>query len=71
MRMLNAVKLTGSIVLTIGITIFLIGLIDSGYSTLASIGLGTVIGSVFIFLMGLFLIVSEEMVTKTQHGKTR
>lgn len=71
MKILNAVKFTGGTVLIIGITLFLLGIYDSGYNILASIGVGTVIGAVFIFLMGVFLAVSEEVVIKTQEGKNK
>jgi hypothetical protein len=69
LKILNAVKYVGGTVLTIGITIFLIGLFVSGYSILTPIGIGTVIGSVFIFIMGVFLVATEEMVEKTYKGK--
>lgn len=69
LKILNAVKYVGGTVLTIGITIFLIGLFESGYSILTSVGIGTVIGAVFIFLMGVFLVATEEMVEKTFKGQ--
>jgi hypothetical protein len=69
LKILNAVKYVGGTVLIIGITIFLIGLFESGYSILTPLGIGTVIGAVFIFLMGVFLVATEEMVEKTYKGK--
>jgi uncharacterized membrane protein len=32
------------------------------------IGIGTIMGAIFIFLMGVFLVISEEMVTNTKKG---
>jgi uncharacterized membrane protein YiaA len=69
LKILNTVKYVGGTVLITGIIIFLIGLFESGYSILTSIGIGTVIGAVFIFLMGVFLVATEEMVDKTYKGK--
>ncbi|GAA0500863.1 hypothetical protein GCM10008986_30270 [Salinibacillus aidingensis] len=63
-RILNAVKLTGGLILLAGIVLFAIGLFESHYSILVSIGTGTIIGAVFIFLMGVFLVISEEIVEK-------
>jgi hypothetical protein len=68
-KMLNAVKYVGGTVLTTGIVIFLFGFFANDYSSLTGMGIGTVMGAVFIFLMGVFLAASEEMVTKTKHGK--
>ena len=54
--MLNATRYVGGTVLTIGIAIFLYGFFVSDYSTVTGIGIGTVMGAVFIFLMGCFLV---------------
>ncbi|WP_407272906.1 hypothetical protein [Radiobacillus sp. PE A8.2] len=70
MKILNAVNYTCGTVLTIGITLFLLGVIGSGFNLFVPIGIGTVIGAIFIFLMGVFLVVSEEMVERTSVGKT-
>ncbi|WP_427037049.1 hypothetical protein [Cytobacillus pseudoceanisediminis] len=43
---------------------FFLGLFENGYSVLTPIGVGTIVGAVFIFLMGMFLVASEEMVKK-------
>ncbi|WP_099159738.1 hypothetical protein [Virgibacillus ndiopensis] len=63
-KMLNATKYVGATVLTIGIAIFLYGFFVSEYSTVTGIGIGTVMGAVFIFLIGVFLVASEEMLDK-------
>ncbi|EWG08542.1 hypothetical protein [Cytobacillus firmus] len=63
-KILNALKFTSGSITIIGIVIFILGLFESGYSILTPIGVGTIVGAVFIFLMGMFLVASEEMVTK-------
>ncbi|QHS24012.1 hypothetical protein GWK91_14285 [Virgibacillus sp. MSP4-1] len=72
-KVLNAVKLTGGLILLAGIVLFAIGLFESRYSILVSIGTGTIMGAVFIFLMGVFLVISEEIVEKNvqRSGKTK
>lgn len=60
-KILNTTKCVCGVLLTIGIAIFLYGLFVNGFDVLAGIGIGTVIGSVFIFIMGIFLVTTEEM----------
>lgn len=61
LKILNTTKYVCGTMLTIGIVIFLYGIFTSGFNAVAGIGIGTVIGSVFIFIMGLFLVTTEEM----------
>jgi hypothetical protein len=68
LKILNAVKYVGGTVLTVGIIIFFLGFFASGYNALTSIGIGTIIGAVFIFLMGVFFVASEEMHEKSNKG---
>lgn len=68
LKMLNAVKIVGLSVLAIGISIFLYGFFVSDYSAITGIGIGTVMGAIFIFLMGVFFVVTEEMLEKTGKG---
>jgi multisubunit Na+/H+ antiporter MnhE subunit len=68
LKILNAVKYTGGSVLLIGIIISSLGFFVSGSSTLTSIGIGTVVGAVFIFLMGVFFVATEEMIEKSYRG---
>ncbi|USK41554.1 hypothetical protein LIS77_25605 (plasmid) [Cytobacillus firmus] len=63
-KVLNTLKFTSGSITIIGIVIFILGLFESGFSILTPIGVGTIVGAVFIFLMGMFLVASEEMVTK-------
>jgi hypothetical protein len=68
LKMLNAVKVVGFTLLVIGISIFLYGFFVSEYSTITGIGIGTVMGAIFIFLMGVFFVVTEEMLEKVDTG---
>ncbi|WP_042220634.1 hypothetical protein [Oceanobacillus manasiensis] len=63
-KMLNAVKIAGATVLTLGIVIFLYGFFVSDYSAITGIGIGTIMGAVFIFLMGVFFVATEEVLEK-------
>ena len=67
-KFLNAVKYVGGTILSIGIILFLSSIIVNDYSVLMPIGIGTVMGAIFIFLMGVFFIVSEEMLEKQNKG---
>jgi hypothetical protein len=68
-KMLNAVKIAGSTVLTLGIVIFLYGFFVSDYSAITGIGIGTIMGAVFIFLMGVFFVATEEVLEKFSKPK--
>ena len=61
---LNATKYVGGSILILGIALFLYGFFVSDYGNVTGIGIGTIMGAVFIFVMGIFLVASEEMVTK-------
>ncbi|MEK3889891.1 hypothetical protein [Bacillus sp. FSL K6-3431] len=65
LKILNAAKFVGFTILTIGIIIFLYGFFLSDYSAVTGIGIGTVMGAIFIFLMGVFFVATEEMQNKT------
>jgi membrane protein CcdC involved in cytochrome C biogenesis len=67
-KILNIVKILGSTVLGLGIIMFLLGVFASDFSILTSIGIGTVMGAVFIFLIGIFFVATEEMLSKTTKG---
>ena len=69
MKMFHATKYVGATVLIIGIAIFLYGAFVSEYSTMIGIGIGTVMGAVFTFLIGMFLVVSEEMIANSRKCK--
>ncbi|MBS4211767.1 hypothetical protein [Neobacillus rhizophilus] len=67
MKILHATKWAGSITLLTGIMIFLYGIV-SGLMPITGIGIGTIVGAVMFFLMGMFFIATEEMVEKTDKG---
>jgi hypothetical protein len=67
-KMINAVRYAGSSILFIGISSFIYGFFVSGSSTLVGISIGTIMGAVFIFLMGMFFVATEEMLDKTFKG---
>lgn len=69
-KLLNAVTYVGLIVLTLGVMAFIIGIIVTGFKTLIPIGIGTSVGAVFIFLIGVFLVVTDEMLEKSYMGTT-
>ena len=68
-KMLHATKFVGATLLTIGIAIFLFGAFSSGMSTMTGVGIGFVMGAVFIFVIGMILVASEEMVINAQRFK--
>lgn len=68
-KMLHATRYIAGALLIIGIAIFLYGVLVSEYNTVTGIGIGTVMGAVFIFLIGLFLVASEEMIVNSRKYK--
>ena len=66
--MLNAVKVIGFTLLVVGISIFLYGFFVSDYSAITGIGIGTVMGAIFIFLMGYFLCRNGRDAGKSDKG---
>ncbi|WHY02947.1 hypothetical protein [Neobacillus sp. DY30] len=67
-KFLNAVTYVGLTILTIGILAFIVGMFVNGYNALVPIGIGTTVGAVFIFLIGVFLVVTDEMLEKSYIG---
>lgn len=67
-KILNATKSVGYTFLSIGIVIFLYGFFVSDTSLATSLGIGTVMGAIFIFLIGVFFAATEEMDKKTDKG---
>lgn len=66
-KIINATKWTGSTVLIIGMLLCGYGFV-SGSNTISGIGIGTVVGAIIIFLMGMFFVTTEEMVENTIKG---
>lgn len=67
-QIINATKFVGGTILLLGISIFAYGFFVSGYSSITGIGIGTIMGAIFIFLMGMFFVATEEMVEKSLKG---
>jgi hypothetical protein len=68
LKVLNAVRYIGGTFLFIGIISFLIGILVNGSTALIGIGIGAAIGAVFIFIMGVFFVITEEMTEKSFKG---
>ncbi|WP_234396845.1 hypothetical protein [Bacillus massiliglaciei] len=69
--MLNAARTVSGIVLILGLAIFCYGFFVSDYSAITGIGIGTVMGAGFIFIISVVLVASEEMVEKTSRRRNR
>ena len=67
-KFLNIVKLVGAIILIVGIGLFCFGFFGSGFSSFTPIGIGAVVGAGFIYIIGLFFSVTEEMLTRSSHN---
>lgn len=67
-KILNTVKVSGVILLTIGILTFFYSYFANGYSNLTGISIGIIMGAVFIFLMGVFFVATEEMLNTAEKG---
>ena len=65
LKMMNATRIFGAVTLALGTAIFIYGMIVSDYGIITGIGVGTIMGAVFIFLIGMFLIATEEMLNKS------
>jgi multisubunit Na+/H+ antiporter MnhE subunit len=66
-KIITATKWTGSTVLIIGILLCVYGFVSDS-AAFSGIGIGTIVGAVFIFLMGMFFVTTEEMVENTIKG---
>lgn len=67
LKILNATKWTGGFTLITGMMIFLYGMIGD-VAPVIGIGIGTIVGAVLFFLIGMFFITTEEMVENTHKG---
>lgn len=61
-KLLKATSLICGTLLIIGIALFFYGFMNSGLENITAIGIGTVMGATFIFIMGIFLVATEEMI---------
>lgn len=67
-KLLNSVKYVGGSILSVGVLMFLYGFIVSN-SMLTGLGVGTTVGAIFIFIMGVFFVVTEEMLESINSGR--
>lgn len=65
-KWMTLVKATAGMLGVIGLALIVAGLVATGYNLLLAIGIGTVTGAGFIFLIGIFLAMGEEMVARTK-----
>ncbi|AKG04944.1 MULTISPECIES: hypothetical protein [Salimicrobium] len=70
-KTLNTVQYVGATLLIMGTVTFLLSIMGLGDRTLTMIGVGLVMGSVFIFMMGLFLSLSEELTVRYKKENRR
>lgn len=61
-KILRAVQFICSALVILGIFLFTLGIIVSDYNYLVGIGVGAAISAAFIWLMGVFLVATEEMI---------
>jgi hypothetical protein len=66
-KILRAVSFISGSLITVGLLLFLYGLFLHQASVLTGIGIGVTMGGVFIFIMGIFLVATEEVVEKHKH----
>lgn len=67
-KLLNSVKYVGGSILSVGVLMFLYGFIVSN-SMLTGLGVGATVGAIFIFIMGVFFVVTEEMLESINSGR--
>ncbi|WP_085994449.1 hypothetical protein [Oceanobacillus senegalensis] len=66
-QILNVTKFVCVPLLALGTFLFLYGFVNGFYNVLG-IGYGTIMGGVFIFIMGLFLVATEEVLKRRKDG---
>lgn len=66
LNIVRAVNVISIILIASGSLCVSIGMIANGYMNLTPIGIGTVMGGVFIFIMGMFFVATEELLGKSK-----
>ncbi|WP_405097060.1 hypothetical protein [Oceanobacillus sp. FSL H7-0719] len=61
---LRAVKYICGTLVLLGIAIFAFGVYVGDYQGIVGIGIGSVMSAAFIWIMGVFLVATEEMISK-------
>ncbi|WP_010651258.1 hypothetical protein [Oceanobacillus massiliensis] len=67
-KVLKAISYICGTLLIIGTALFFYGYFGSGSAEVTGIGIGTVMGASFIFIMGIFLVATEESIQE-KNGK--
>lgn len=65
-KWMTVVKAVAGILGVIGLVLIVAGMFATGYNLLLAFGVGTVTGAVFLFLIGLFMAMADEMMVKTK-----
>ncbi|RDW18307.1 hypothetical protein CWR48_12050 [Oceanobacillus arenosus] len=68
-QILKITSLICGILIIIGTALFIYGYFENGYRNVAGVGAGAVMGAAFIFIMGVFLVATEEMIEKNKQRK--
>ena len=68
-KLLKATSSICGTLLAIGIALFVYGFFGSGSAYVTAIGIGTVMGATFIFIMGIFLVATEETIEEGRNRK--
>lgn len=63
------VRYIGGAILIIGLAVFIYGYFISDYTFVTGVGIGAIMSAVFIFMMGMFLVATDEMLNKSQRRK--
>ncbi|RKQ37255.1 hypothetical protein [Oceanobacillus halophilus] len=66
-RILKATKYVCVPILTLGVILFIYGFVN-GFYNVVGLGYGAVLGGVFIFIMGLFLEATQEVLVRRKNG---
>ncbi|MFD2043070.1 hypothetical protein ACFSTA_01970 [Ornithinibacillus salinisoli] len=65
-RILHVTKYVCAPILAIGTILFFYGFVND-FSNIIGIGYGAIMGGVFIFIMGLFLVATEEVLERNKN----
>lgn len=65
-KWMRLVKTVAGTLALLGLALVLAGVVATGYNLLLAVGVGTVTGAGFIFLIGLFLAMGEEMSARSK-----
>ncbi|AXI08842.1 hypothetical protein CV093_08300 [Oceanobacillus sp. 143] len=68
-QILKVTSFICGILIIIGTALFMYGYFVNGYQNVAGVGAGAVMGAAFIFIMGVFLVATEEMIERNRQRK--